>query len=227
MGTRTTELRDGCFARALDDEPMFVLLARDESAPGVVDAWADNREHEIHNNRRPSSDLAVVQEARQCARNMRAWREANDGSWRSGLFGSTTQREGFAEQLREHARILDPNRRDPVMPEIRGMEHTFVARDEADTLPPLPAHLRKAFGSRSGSFTARFPDEPARPSLWARFATWLADEVPMRRGVGLFLCVAFVALYGTGLYVISRNTASYHALQQTYETGNPTLYPQD
>ena len=40
MGTKLTELRDGCFARALDDEPMFVLLARDTSAPSLVRLWA-------------------------------------------------------------------------------------------------------------------------------------------------------------------------------------------
>jgi hypothetical protein len=49
---------------------MFVLLARDEKAPVLVEAWADAAE-------RSGSSPAKVAEARQCAANMRAWRETN------------------------------------------------------------------------------------------------------------------------------------------------------
>jgi len=87
MGTKLEELRDGCFARAMDDEPMFVLLARDARAPVMVRAWATQRKADISMGRKPASDMAVVEEAFACAEKMEAWREANDGAWRNGLFG--------------------------------------------------------------------------------------------------------------------------------------------
>jgi hypothetical protein len=86
MGTKLEELRSGCFAAAMDDEPMFVLLARDPGAPLLVRNWALTRESEIQHGQRPASDMAKVEEARRCADNMRAWREENDGAWRQGLF---------------------------------------------------------------------------------------------------------------------------------------------
>lgn len=86
MGTKLTELRNGCFYNAMDDEPMFVLLARDPSAPFKVEDWANTREAEIKRGRRPASDMAQVNEARETAQRMRVWREANDGKWRTGLF---------------------------------------------------------------------------------------------------------------------------------------------
>lgn len=121
MGTKLTELRNGCFARALDDEPMFVLLARDDSAPGSVDAWADNREAEIFAQRRPSSDLEVVAEARACARNMRKWRAENDGKWRTGLFADRGPEQDF---------YGDPPASSAIMPELRGQD-AFVSFGKA------------------------------------------------------------------------------------------------
>lgn len=94
MGTKLQELRDGCFARAMDDEPMFVLLARDASAPGKVEDWADQREHDIERGRKPASDMEVVREARACAQRMRDWREKNDGAWRTGLFAKHEELKG-------------------------------------------------------------------------------------------------------------------------------------
>jgi len=91
MGTKLQELRNGCFAKAMDDEPMMVLLARDVSAADFTDAWADRREEDISAGRKPASDMAQVQEARQNAADMRAWREANDGKWRTGLFARQEQ----------------------------------------------------------------------------------------------------------------------------------------
>jgi hypothetical protein len=87
MGTKLEELRNGCFQAAMDDEPMFVLLARDPQAPALVRKWADQRETEIELCRRPRSDMEKVQEARYCATRMEEWRKHNDGAWREGLFG--------------------------------------------------------------------------------------------------------------------------------------------
>lgn len=98
MGTKLQELRSGCFAKAMDDEPMFVLLARDVHAPDLVQKWADNREHEIQMGRKPASDMAAVAEARQSAELMRTWRDENDGAWRTGLFARQEQlKEAVAE----------------------------------------------------------------------------------------------------------------------------------
>lgn len=74
MGTKNAPGAWDCYANAEPDEPMFVLLARDASAPHLVADWADRREHEINEGRKPESDRAMVAEARQCAEAMRAWR---------------------------------------------------------------------------------------------------------------------------------------------------------
>jgi hypothetical protein len=104
MGTKLQELRSGCFAKAMDDEEMFVLLARDTSAPGKVRDWADQREAEVNAGKRPASDMEQVQEARGCADKMEVWREKNDGAWREGLFAKQdrahrTIEQGKAESL--------------------------------------------------------------------------------------------------------------------------------
>lgn len=97
MGTKLQELRNGCFAAAMDDEPMFVLLARDPSAPDNVRAWADEREAAINAGRKPGTDRSKVEEARACADKMEAWREENDGAWRTGLFA---RQEQLADKVR-------------------------------------------------------------------------------------------------------------------------------
>lgn len=87
MGTKLQELRNGCFGKAMDDEPMFVLLSRDPAAPKFVRDWADQREEEINAGKRPPGDRAQVSEARITANDMEQWRRENDGAWREGLFG--------------------------------------------------------------------------------------------------------------------------------------------
>jgi hypothetical protein len=82
MGTRNRPGKYDCYHAALDDEPMFVLLARDPSAPSKVRAWAYDREKAIEQGERPDSDRNMVAEARECADDMEAWRLRNDGVWR-------------------------------------------------------------------------------------------------------------------------------------------------
>lgn len=82
MFTKNRPGKFDCYANALPDEPMFVLLARDPSAPGLVLSWAEARKAEIRNGYRPASDHIMVEEARQCAEKMRIWRVCNDGIWR-------------------------------------------------------------------------------------------------------------------------------------------------
>lgn len=86
--TKQSEMINGCFAAAKHDEPIFVLLARDPSAPALVRDWAHRREIEINACRRPSSDMEKVKAARDTADQMEHWRVDHDGEWRSGLFGN-------------------------------------------------------------------------------------------------------------------------------------------
>ena len=74
MGSKNTPGKFDCYANAEPDEPMFVLLARDASAPDVVEEWAARREEAIRLRIKPESDRAMVDEARECAEKMRAWR---------------------------------------------------------------------------------------------------------------------------------------------------------
>ena len=67
MGTKQNPGQYDCYEKAHENEPMFVLLARDPLAPILVELWASFREHVAGN---PSK----VAEARKCARDMRDWK---------------------------------------------------------------------------------------------------------------------------------------------------------
>lgn len=56
----------GCLGKASDDEPVFVLRARDLLASASVDHWADEAEL-------TGTPKKKVDEARVVARKMRAW----------------------------------------------------------------------------------------------------------------------------------------------------------
>lgn len=62
-----------CYANAAPDEPMFVLLARDQSAPQLVELWA---EHRIE----CGEDPRKVLEALKCAKSMRRYRYERNGA---------------------------------------------------------------------------------------------------------------------------------------------------
>lgn len=81
---------NGCFNKAQPDEPLFTLLARDPSAPGLVRKWADERER----TNRPTQyigDPEVVHpeadkiaSARYVAARMEVWRYENQGELENG-----------------------------------------------------------------------------------------------------------------------------------------------
>lgn len=77
MGSKLNPGRFDCYANALPDEPMFILLGRDPDAPGLVRRWANGREVAIEGGSRPASDRALVREALECAAYMDTWRAAN------------------------------------------------------------------------------------------------------------------------------------------------------
>ena len=77
MGTKNKPGKFDCYGNAEPDEPMFILLARDMTAPELVELWAHRREQLIQCGAKPESDRPMIEEARQCAATMRLWRRDN------------------------------------------------------------------------------------------------------------------------------------------------------
>lgn len=91
MGTKANPGQFDCYTKAKDDEPMFVLLARDPRAPFLVDLWGHMQSGDIfgaievlHNAAQHPDVFATVtsdvdrkkaSEAYSCAENMRTYRE--------------------------------------------------------------------------------------------------------------------------------------------------------
>lgn len=69
MGTKNNPGQFDCYENADPNEPMFVLLGRDQDAPGLVNRWADQREQR-------GEDPEKVAEARHCAAQMFMYRLA-------------------------------------------------------------------------------------------------------------------------------------------------------
>lgn len=68
MTIKRIEREKGCFAKAFEDEELFVLRAKDPIAPRAVRAWADYAElSEAH-------EPEKIQGARECADRMEEWR---------------------------------------------------------------------------------------------------------------------------------------------------------
>jgi len=85
MATKNNPGKFDCYANALRDEPMFILLARDPLAPELVEEWAVRRYSDIAKGLRPESDMAMVEEAQRLAFEMREWRTRNEGKWRGAV----------------------------------------------------------------------------------------------------------------------------------------------
>jgi hypothetical protein len=82
MGTKQKPGKFDCWNDALPDEPRFPLLARDQSMPELVRAWAAKRAHAIKVGLAPPEDQAQIDEARAVADQAQVWRVANLGRWR-------------------------------------------------------------------------------------------------------------------------------------------------
>lgn len=97
MGTKLKPGKYDCYANALPDEPMMVLLGRDPLAPSLTQIWAMIRAGNVEEARRTFNELIVspqasvyvihpepekALEASDCAMGMVEWRKANDGAWR-------------------------------------------------------------------------------------------------------------------------------------------------
>lgn len=69
----------GCLGKAADDEPVFVLRAKDRFAPQLVEEWASKVETATHNTISDEADRSrlKIKEARALAHTMRAWQAMN------------------------------------------------------------------------------------------------------------------------------------------------------
>jgi hypothetical protein len=85
MGTKRNPGRYDCYAAAEPDEPMFVLLARDQYAPLLVREWARCRWLD--------GDREKAMEADECAKAMEEWQR--DKSLRASGFVSKEARDIF------------------------------------------------------------------------------------------------------------------------------------
>lgn len=74
MATKLDAGEYDCLAKAEDDEPYVLLLARDPAAPGAVVAWAISRLEMVKRGDRPQADIAQIGEALGVARDMLKWR---------------------------------------------------------------------------------------------------------------------------------------------------------
>jgi hypothetical protein len=103
MGTRNQPGQYDCLARLADDEPYFVLVAHDDSAPGTIVAWVADRLDRIRLGERPGADLAQLREALNLARDMLAWQRERK---RRHLVGRTLDFERASRALDEAAELL-------------------------------------------------------------------------------------------------------------------------
>jgi hypothetical protein len=82
MSAKNNPGRFDCYANALADEPMFVLLARDPDFYRLVMEWVKRRGADIRCGERPETDWPMVNEAQDCAAAGEKWRRENKGKWR-------------------------------------------------------------------------------------------------------------------------------------------------
>lgn len=82
MGTKANPGRYDCYANALPDEPIFVLLARDPDFERLVRSWCEQRQRAVFCGDRPEADHKLVEEAMECALRGARWRKDNFGKWR-------------------------------------------------------------------------------------------------------------------------------------------------
>jgi len=83
MSTKNNPGEFDCYAKALPDEPMFILLARDPDFYALVEEWAIRRKERIRWGDCPESDRKMVMEALDLASYGAQWRRDNEGKWRN------------------------------------------------------------------------------------------------------------------------------------------------
>lgn len=82
METKNNPGPNSCYAKALPDEPMFILLGRDPDAPTTIRAWAGIREQRLIDEDKDGSEDEQIDAAVADAEAFEKWRADNDGKWR-------------------------------------------------------------------------------------------------------------------------------------------------
>lgn len=80
MGTKLKPGKFDCYSHAASDEPMFILLARDISAPIIVLLWCLQRTKMIVTGEKPLEDVERLEEALQCAKDMIIYKGEQDAT---------------------------------------------------------------------------------------------------------------------------------------------------
>lgn len=82
MGTKQKPSPHDGYGKAMQDEPMFTMLARDPDAPSLIRQWAASRAEAVACGQRPPSDARLLLEAFALSIDMESWRRDNAGKWR-------------------------------------------------------------------------------------------------------------------------------------------------
>src|SRR5262245_34430298 len=79
MGTKNNPGAYDCYRKLYDDEPVFVLRAKDKTAPGVVREWVRRRREEaqVTGGTITPEYEKKLREAEATANDMDAWHAAN------------------------------------------------------------------------------------------------------------------------------------------------------
>lgn len=83
MGTKQNPGEFDAYAKALPDEPMFILLGRDANAPALILDWIMERQSRVQKGHITTTPelLKQLTEATQCVSDMLLWRQKNYGAW--------------------------------------------------------------------------------------------------------------------------------------------------
>ena len=101
-------LEDPCIAKAMDDEPAFILLARDPLAPALVRLWATFRRLEVASGARDAKELDQIGAAELEAERMAIWRRDADESWRKQ--GKLALEDSYRYTCPVHGTFITPLR---------------------------------------------------------------------------------------------------------------------
>lgn len=96
--TKANPNPNGCFARALPHEPMFILLARDQAAPEVIRHWAAQRQLMVLDGDLASHSEQIV-DAMDSADTFERWRAEHDGEWRGAEAKRAARIERYARRI--------------------------------------------------------------------------------------------------------------------------------
>jgi hypothetical protein len=133
------------YVKALPDEPYFMLLARDKTAPAKIRQWADEKRGAVISEFGASADALRTDPSRQAeyrhemekcrdadmiAHDMEDWRALNDGAWRE-------------DSARHELDDINPALRDAIAEEVKRSVCSLLATGTASVV--LRDHIINAW----------------------------------------------------------------------------------